>query len=820
MNSEELDRHLESLSIGEVITLYKDEKKAKEWLVGKLNEQQESLAWLSEKKLELLDAKRILDSQYASLAIAISELKSSHNELAQWTLLSRYGRSTIISKVISAIFLKIGGVGSGNARKKIRSLLEKQEDMFSRLEIELENINKPPGVDPKKQFSEDKKIELDDFLSSDDELSFVQDAPVISVILILYNRAELTFACLQSLQQHADVPFQLIVVDNASSDCTHELLDKISGATIIRNSENRHFLLACNQAATEVKGEYMLFLNNDAQIHEHALSNAMHTIESDSKIGAVGGKIILLDGTAQEAGNIVWRDGGCQGYGRGMDPMDPSLNFRRDVDYCSGAFLLTPTRLFNQFEGFDERYAPAYYEETDYCLTLWENDYRVVYEPTAVITHFEFASSSSSDKAIELQEKNRTIFAKKHKAFLSRKFPPNIKLVEQARHALTGIKKVLYIDDRIPHKFFGAGFPRSNEIVNIIAELGYAVTLVPLNFPGEDTLQTAYSDINPRIELCLSTGRDNIFDFLSAKEVDYDFVWISRPHNMQFFVEQEHALNAIFGEAKIIYDAEAIFTTRNMHKAALTGSPWSDKKYLAELENEVELTRDADVVTTVSSAESALIHRYVPDVPTYELTHIIDVDCTEHGYEDRSDILFIGNMDYDKSPNVDSVVWFARYVFPAIRNKHPEVKLHLVGSADSKLIKKLASNSIIVHGRVDNVDSFYDDARIFIAPTRYAAGVPAKVIEASAYGVPVVVTEILADQLDYVNGQELVAVSHENAALFAERTLELYDDSILWKSIRESGRKKAVELYSKRHHSELIANILDVNEAATALPVK
>ena len=85
--------------------------------------------------------------------------------------------------------------------------------------------------------------------------------------------------------------------------------------------------------------------------------------------------------------------------------------FRRDVDYCSGAFLLTPRRLWEEFGGFDEIFKPAYYEETDYCSRLWENGYRVVYDPNAVLLHYEFASSGTKESAVELQRSHRQIFA-------------------------------------------------------------------------------------------------------------------------------------------------------------------------------------------------------------------------------------------------------------------------------------------------------------------------------------------------------------------------------------------------------------------------
>src|SRR6185436_15403780 len=122
-----------------------------------------------------------------------------------------------------------------------------------------------------------------------------------------------------------------------------------------------------------------------SQLLTGALQNALTTIKTSAGIGAVGGKILLLDGTLQEAGSVVWQDGSCTGYGRGDNPLAPMYNFRRDVDYCSGAFLLTPAKVWKELRGFDEAFKPAYYEETDYCMRLWQRGLRVVYEPTSTI---------------------------------------------------------------------------------------------------------------------------------------------------------------------------------------------------------------------------------------------------------------------------------------------------------------------------------------------------------------------------------------------------------------------------------------------------
>ena len=275
-------------------------------------------------------------------------------------------------------------------------------------------------VSPEAQATKDTfarlwRSELSSFLATGHVLRLPRhEPPLVSVVVVVYNRADLTFQCLRSLAENADVAFELIVVDNASSDETVALLDRVDPVTVIRNDTNLHFLRGCNQAARAARGEYLLFLNNDACLLPGSLAAAVRTIRSSPDIGTVGAKIVLLDGTLQEAGSIVWGDGSCLGYGRGDSPLAPPYMFQRDVAYSSGAFLLTRRDLFAGEGGFDERFAPAYYEEVDYCMRLWQAGKRSVYDPQVVAYHFEFGSSASPDSAIELQRLHRSKFAEKH----------------------------------------------------------------------------------------------------------------------------------------------------------------------------------------------------------------------------------------------------------------------------------------------------------------------------------------------------------------------------------------------------------------------
>lgn len=245
------------------------------------------------------------------------------------------------------------------------------------------------------------------------------DAPRVSVVVALWNRAELTLCALRSIGAQDNVSLDVVLVDNGSTDETPLLLERLEGPTVLTNATNLGFTLAANQGARAARGELVLFLNSDAVLHSSAVRGLIGTLERSTTIGAAGGKLIWPDGRLQEAGGVVWADGSYDTRGRGGDPAAPEYARERDVDFCSGAMLLTSRELFLRLGGFDERYRPAYYEDVDYCVRLWRNGFRVVYTPDAVATHVENASSTSPDDPLTLQRERQSIFVSLHQEWLA-----------------------------------------------------------------------------------------------------------------------------------------------------------------------------------------------------------------------------------------------------------------------------------------------------------------------------------------------------------------------------------------------------------------
>jgi len=654
------------------------------------------------------------------------------------------------------------------------------------VEEELEDSEPNSGLTAKSSYDHQFRIWFESFLVSGARLVLPQsETPKVSILLVLFNRSELTFACLRSVVECGGEDLEVIIVDNASTDDTPKLLDRVCGARIIRNPTNPHFLLAAKQAAREAKGEHILFLNNDAQLLPGSISSALRTLTSAPDIGAVGGKIVLMDGTLQEAGSIVWNSGSCFGYGRGDDPLAPEYMFRRDVDYCSGAFLMTPRRVWEQLGGFDEAFKPAYYEEADYCMRLWECGLRVVYEPDAVVIHYEFGSSKNTAQVATLQLDHQRIFMDRHRETLKKHTSSNAGDALKARSRNTN-DRILFLDDRVPHTWLGSGFPRARKMIFSLLKLGFFVSVYPLSETNE-AWDLVYADLPREIEVLTGLGSLMLEMFLRGRRNYYKCIVVSRPHNMKILQSMMLDHPAWFTNIRIVYDAEALFSRRDEMLRKLTGTPWSVREFQEELNKEIALASEAHCVISVSAREGAEFSQNgIRNV--HVIGHAIDANPKPVEFERRSGLLFVGAIHSETSPNADSMIWFLTEVFPRIqKNLGKTIRLTIAGVNESLRIRNLAGPSVHITGYVPDLGELYANARLFIAPTRYAAGLPHKVHEAAAHGLPVIATSLLASQLEWTEREIAIA---DDAESFAARCCELYADPEKWLNMRNAALER------------------------------
>ncbi len=316
----------------------------------------------------------------------------------------------------------------------------------------------------------------------------VVETPKVSIVIPVFGKSLYTFNCLLSVAGNtADVSYEVIVVDNASSDDTLEMLSLVDNVVVLRNRENVGFVDACNIGGAAARGESILFLNNDTMVTPGWLSALQRIFDENPLCGAAGSKLIYPDGSLQEAGGIIWKDASGWNYGKFDDPEKPEYNYLREVDYCSGAALMVRKDLFREIGGFDRRFAPAYWEDSDLCFSIRDLGYKVFYQPESVVVHFEgiSAGTSTASGMKKYQEINTAKFVEKWSVELEKQYVNGIENAFAARDR-NRHRRVIVVDHYVPKYDMDAGSFFMYCLLRALAGIGFRVVFWPDNLYREE----------------------------------------------------------------------------------------------------------------------------------------------------------------------------------------------------------------------------------------------------------------------------------------------------------------------------------------------
>ena len=608
--------------------------------------------------------------------------------------------------------------------------------------------------------------------------------PHVSIVIPVYNKWVYTAACLRSLLEvKGKYSFEVIVVDDQSSDETPERLAKIDGLVHLRNEENLGFVGSCNRGARHARGEYLVLLNNDTQVLNGWLDELIDTFAREPKAGLVGGRLIYPDGSLQESGGMVFSDGSGWNYGRGKKAENPEYLFLREADYCSGACIALRTKYFLEIGAFDERYAPAYYEDTDLAFRVRESGFKVFIQPLSAVIHFEgITSGTDTGSGIKkYQIVNQKKFIERWQSTLGSQ-PEKIsnpddhaKILRASQHRNKG--RVLVIDATTPEPDKDSGSVRLANLMQCCRDLGYGVTFFADNrdYAGGYTRDLQRSGI----EVLYHPWLDSLHDFFRERGGEFEYVIISRHYI---------AINYISLLKRYCPDAHFIFDTVDLH--------YLREQRLAELEQSLPLSRTAeqtrrselsvikaaDATLVVSTVEKAMLEQDAPGEKVHILSNIHQVPGRDKDFAERKDIYFVGG--YQHPPNVDAACWFVNEIWPLIHRQLPSMRFHLIGSKAPERVRALNGDGVVFHGFVESLQPFLSDCRLAVAPLRYGAGVKGKVNMSMAHGQPVVATPAAVEGMFAEHERELLVA--EDAESFAREVVRLYQDEDLWNRLSQA----------------------------------
>ncbi len=644
--------------------------------------------------------------------------------------------------------------------------------------------------------------------STEEVLTFpVTAAPKVSIIIPVYNQFDYTHRCLRSILQFTNnIDYEIIIADDVSSDTTQNIHEYIKNIKVVRNKKNLGFLLNCNNAAKEAKGEYIFFLNNDTNVQKDWLSTLLETIENDSTIGMVGSKLVYPDGRQQEAGGIIWDDASGWNYGRLDNPEKPEYNYVKEVDYISGAAIMIRTELWKEIGGFDERYVPAYYEDTDLAFEVRKHGYKVILQPKSVVVHFEGISNGTdtSSGLKQYQIVNKDKFYDKWKELLKKEHFKNGQNIFTARDKSVNKKTLLFIDHYVPHFDQDAGSRATLHYLELFKKHDMNVKFLGDNFYHypETPYVTTLEDMGIEVLYGGYYAR-NWENWLAENAKNIDYIVLSRPHIATKYID----IVKKYTDAKIIYFAVDLHYLREEreYKIKKDKQILKSSKYWREIE--FDLMEKSDLTCFYSYVEVDEIKKENPllntiQIPLYIYNEFKEID---YAHKNRQDIMFVGGFTHN--PNVDAVVYFVEEVMPKIREKNIPFKVYIVGSNATEQIEVYANqhDDIIVTGRIsdEELERLYSSCRLVIAPLRYGAGVKGKVVEALYNGIPLITTSVGAEGLINVESSLKIA---DNAMEFANAVIEVYSKEELAIDLSKKSIQYCKENFSEKSADKQIFN--------------
>lgn len=611
------------------------------------------------------------------------------------------------------------------------------------------------------------------------------DKPLVSIIVPVHNQLKFTASCLQSLASvRTRASFEVVVVDDASTDRTWTWLQGCKNLRCLRNRNNLGFIGTCNRGAAKARGQYLVFLNNDTQVTDDWLDRLIQPFATHADVGIVGARLVFGNGRLQEAGGIVFNDASGWNYGRGDDPDRPEFCFLSEADYVSGACLAIESELFKSLDGFDRHFAPAYYEDTDLCFRVRQRGLRVLYQPAARVIHFEGVTSGTDETsgAKRYQAVNRDRFFERWRETLA-DHPHNPgefngDLARRLRYRRFA-RRALVIDAVTPAPDQDSGSVRMFAMLELLSDIGFQTAFMPENLHWTGSNSEALQQAG--IEVLTAPWVTRAEDWLEQHGNDLDLIVVSRHYVLSPLLAM---IRRRCPHARLIFDTVDLHFLREQREAELTGSQAAARAAQKTRREELALIEASDATLVVSEFERELLGELAPGARVFVVSNIHSLKDPGRSFDERRDLVFVGGFQHP--PNLDAAEWLIDEILPEVRRSLPDVQLHIIGSKMPDSLRQRRGEGLQIHGFVPDLEPFMAGCRVSVAPLRYGAGVKGKVNQAMSHGLPVVATPCAAEGMYAEHGRDVLLADRSES--LAQQIVAVYENRQLWERLASNGR--------------------------------
>ncbi|WBV61971.1 glycosyltransferase [Chryseobacterium camelliae] len=608
-----------------------------------------------------------------------------------------------------------------------------------------------------------------------------QTNPEVSIIIHSINDLKMILNCLYAIEKYDQNISKEIIVINEKNVEAQQYLEKIKGISLLSNKESNGLTQTVNLSIEKAKGKFIYLLDSHTLVQENYLSSLMEVFKVKENAGAVGSKMISLENTVIEAGNLVFKNAEIIELGKSEAIDTPQFNFLRKVNFCAGSLLFHKINKNGDLNLLNETFSSLYFAEADLCLNLKkEKKLETYYHPFSEIACFDnsFKAGTGNDK------ENFVNYWKSY--FADREYVNNEKIDYSTHYKAPNF---LFLEENMPKPDQDSGSRRFLEIIKILQKNNHKITLAVRHFDEVTDLAYVKFFRGIGVEVCMDyvTLKDKIVKVADqVKEAirSVDIIWLFRPIGFDYWYQD---IKYLISGKKLVYDMVDLHYLR-MERENKYIEVTKDREKLIDFFREKEYfgMNTVDAVVSISDEEKNAVSKN--GVSYEKIFTVSNIHQAVHpkpvDFLKRDGLLFIGG--YNHLPNIDAVKFLHNEIMPLVWEKNKEIKIFILGpDFPEELKQEYHSEQFQILGFQKSVDHWFENARVFVAPLRYGAGVKGKIGQALEFKLPVVTTGIGAEGMS-LEDRKTALISDENPQNFADKILELYDNEQLWQTLHEN----------------------------------